>query len=130
LHLFPWTYCLYALREKLLGSKKSAASKLLAPAGECIFDRFWWDFAKQDTNLASKSAPKDAKMHRRPAIRFGSHSATLVPQRNQSCIHRSFVGANCAAFPFTLAEKYAIIKYQRTKGGCHAQIQENNCMGH
>ena len=77
LHLFSWTYCLYALREKLLDSKKSAASKLLAPVGECIFDRFWCDFAKQDTNLARKSTLKDAKMHRRRAIRFDSRSAEL-----------------------------------------------------
>ena len=78
LHLFPWTYCLYALRKKLLGSNKSALSKLLAPAGECIFDRFRWDFAKQDTNLASKSAPKGAKIHRRRAIRFDSREATSI----------------------------------------------------
>ncbi|MBQ2806414.1 MAG: hypothetical protein IJF08_05125 [Clostridia bacterium] len=64
-----------ALWKKLLGLKKSAASKLLAPAGECIFDRFWCDFAQQDTNRASESAPKDAKMHRRRAIRFDSRSA-------------------------------------------------------
>ena len=49
----------------------------LAPAGECIFDRFWCDFAQQDTNLASESAPKDAKMHHRRAIRFDSRSASL-----------------------------------------------------
>ena len=77
LHLSPWTYRLYALREKLLGSKKSAASKLLAPEGECIFDGFWCDFAKQDTNLASKSAPKDAKMNRHRATRFDSRTANL-----------------------------------------------------
>ena len=77
LHLFSWKYRLYILREKLLGLEKSAASKLLAPAGECIFDRFWRDFAKQDTNLASQSSPEDAKMHRRRAIRFGSRSANL-----------------------------------------------------
>jgi hypothetical protein len=80
LQRFPWTYCLYALREKLLGLKKSASSKLLAPEGECIFDRFWWDFAKQDTNLASKSTPKDAKMNRPRAIRFDSRAAMLQDQ--------------------------------------------------
>ena len=75
LHLFPRKYHLYVLRKKLLGSNKSAPSKLLAPVGECIFDRLWCDFAKQDTNLASESAPKDAKMHHRRAIRFDSRTA-------------------------------------------------------
>ena len=75
LPLFPWKYRLYVLRKEILGSNKSAPSKLLAPVGECIFDRFWCDFAKQDTNLASESAPKDAKMHLRRAIRFDSRTA-------------------------------------------------------
>ena len=56
-------------------SKKSAPSKLLAPHGELIFDGFWWDFAKQGINLASKSTPKYAKSNRREAIRFDSRTA-------------------------------------------------------
>ncbi len=92
LQRFPWTYCLYALREKLLGSKKSAASKLLAPEGECIFDRFWWDFAKQDTNLASKSTPKDAKMNRHRATRFDSRAAII----NRLYSRSNFTARPCA----------------------------------
>ena len=58
-------------------SKKSAPSKLLAPHGELIFDGFWWDFAKQGINLASKSTPKYAKSNRREAIRFDSRTAKV-----------------------------------------------------
>ena len=61
--------------ERTLFSKKSAPSKLLAPHGELIFDGFWWDFAKQGINLASKSTPKDAEINRHEAIKFGSHTA-------------------------------------------------------
>jgi len=73
-----------------------------APSGVAIFDGFCRSESKQDThlarrvsaqdtkiarrraydltffgydNLASESAPKDAKMHRRRAIRFDSRSA-------------------------------------------------------
>jgi len=61
-----------------LFSKKSAPSKLLAPHGELIFDGFWWDFAKQGINLASKSTPKYAKSNRREAIRFDSRTASCT----------------------------------------------------
>jgi len=65
-----------------LFSKKSAPSKLLAPHGELIFDGFWWDFAKQGINLASKSTPKYAKSNRREAIRFDSRTANYYSKRN------------------------------------------------
>ena len=34
-------------------AKYLLAQNCTAPSGVAIFDRFWWDFAKQDTNLAS-----------------------------------------------------------------------------
>ena len=40
-----------------------------------IFDGFWWDFAKKGINLSSEITPKDAKIYRREAIRFGSRTA-------------------------------------------------------
>jgi len=67
-----------------LFSKKSAPSKLLAPHGELIFDGFWWDFAKQGINLASKSTPKYSKSNRREAIRFDSRTAKSTPKYAKS----------------------------------------------
>jgi hypothetical protein len=61
---------------KAIGVRKICCVKTVRhpPANAFLID-FGVIFAKQDTNLASESAPKDAKMHRRRAIRFDSRSA-------------------------------------------------------
>ena len=79
--IFPITLVLslviliYDLRKELRSRKNLLRQNCFAPHGELIFDGFWWDFAKQGINLASKSTPKDTKSNRREAIRFDARTA-------------------------------------------------------
>ena len=67
---------IYDRRKEPCSRKNLLRQNCLAPHGELIFDGFWWDFAKQGINLASKSTPKYAKSNRREAIRFDSRTAS------------------------------------------------------
>ena len=68
---------IYDRRKEPCSRKNLLRQNCFAPHGELIFDGFWWDFAKQGINLASKSTPKYAKSNRREAIRFDSRTATI-----------------------------------------------------
>mgnify|MGYP003425275342 CR=1 FL=1 len=67
---------IYDHRKEPCSRKNLLRQNCFAPHGELIFDGFWWDFAKQGINLASKSTPKYAKSNRREAIRFDSRTAS------------------------------------------------------
>jgi hypothetical protein len=78
---------IYCLRKELCSRKNLLRQNCVAPHGELIFDGFWWDFAKQGINLASKITPKDAEINRCEAIMFGFRAAyrvkVLHPNRQQ-----------------------------------------------
>ena len=73
---------IYDRRKEPCSRKNLLRQNCFAPHGELIFDEFWWDFAKQGINLASKSTPKDTKSNRREAIRFDSRTATFFRKVN------------------------------------------------
>ena len=97
--IFPITLVLflviliYDLRKVLRSRKNLLRQNCFAPHGELIFDRFWWDFAKQGINLASEIAPKDAKINHREAIRFDSLAAK-VPQECLRHLYRVLPSAS------------------------------------